>query len=70
MYQHPPNATRPATSVHHKTARASHSAFPSCCHASPFRSQYLMAPTSNLTAEPGITAALCDAISARLRRNT
>lgn len=47
MHQHAPDATRPATSVHHKTANTSHSAFSSCCHAGPYGFQYLTSPTSN-----------------------
>lgn len=41
MHQHAPNATLAATSIHHATANTSHSALPSCCHASPYGSRYL-----------------------------
>lgn len=47
MHQHAPNATLPATSVHHTTAKTSHTAFPSCCHASPYGFPYLTSPTSS-----------------------
>lgn len=46
-HQHAPNATLPATSVHHTTAKTSHRAFPSCCHAGPYGFPYLTSPTSS-----------------------
>lgn len=46
MHQHAPNATLPATSVHHTTASTSTSAFARCCHASPNGSPYLTCLTS------------------------
>lgn len=46
-HQLAPNATLPTTSVHHTTAKTSHRAFPSCCHAGPYGFPYLTSPTSS-----------------------
>lgn len=66
-HQHAPNATPPATIIHHATANTSHSALPSCCHASPYGSRYLNSPTSTLAAEPSITITLYPAVEFTVR---
>src|SRR3546814_17038251 len=70
-YQHAPAATRPPTNVHHTTASTSHRAFPRCCQAGPFGSQYLTPPTSSPSGRTRwFMITMHAGVEVRVRRNT